>query len=141
VTDLERGEIARRFAAAASWWVATTGPDGPHTVPVWGVVIDDGLVVYGDPGSVRARNLAADPRVVVHLEDASDVLIVHGTARDGGPAGARADVNAAFAAKYAHPDDAEYLPDAAGNAGSRLWVVTPSRAVAWRVVPSAEWET
>lgn len=134
-------EIADRFSDALNWWVATAGPGGPHAVPVWGVVVGERFALYGEPEAVRARNLAVDPRVVLHLESGSDVLIVHGTARDAGPAGGRADVNAAFAAKYARDSDAEYLPDAPSNDGSRLWVVTPTRAMAWRLVASPEWQT
>jgi len=35
---------------------------------VWGVVIEDTLYLYGERRTVKARNLAADPRLVVHLE-------------------------------------------------------------------------
>ena len=75
---------------------------------------------YGAPDSVRSRNLAADPRLVVHLESASDVLILHGTAAMAGPAGADLAVNAAYAAKYTDPTDLEYLPDAPANETSLL---------------------
>ena len=68
-------EIARRFDAARNWWVATTGPGGPHSVPVWGVVVDGTLLFYGEEVAVRSRNLAADPRMVAHLEDGDAPLI------------------------------------------------------------------
>lgn len=134
-------EIARRFTAARNWWVVTAGGGGPHAVPVWGVVLDGSFVLYGEPGSVRARNLAADPRLVLHLESGDDVLVVHGVAHDAGPAGGRDVVNRQFARKYTAHDDAEYLPDAPANAGSRLWSVAPSRAIAWRLAPSPQWTT
>ena len=45
------------------------------------------LYLYSERSTVKARNLAADPRVVVHLESGEDVLIVRGTAEDvGAPA-------------------------------------------------------
>ncbi|MBI1379324.1 MAG: pyridoxamine 5'-phosphate oxidase [Frankiales bacterium] len=124
-------EVAARFAAAANWWVATSGPAGPHAVPVWGVVVDDVLHFYGDPNAVRSQNLAADPRVALHLESGSDVLLVHGEAVALGPAGGVDAVNAAYAAKYAAPDDAQYLPDAPLNDASLLYGVRPERALAW----------
>ena len=133
-------EIAARFDDAANWWVATTGPAGPHAVPVWGVVVADVLTFYGAPDAVRSRNLASDPRLVLHLESASDVLILHGTAAAVGPAGGDAAVNAAYAAKYADPSDLEYLPDAPANETSLLFAVTPLRAVAWRLGSSADWD-
>ncbi len=126
-------EVAARFAAAPSWWVATTGPDGPHAVPVWGVHVVGLLAFYGDPSSVRSRNLAADPRVVVHLESADDVLILHGSARDVGTPQEHPKACAAYAEKYSDPSDLQYLPDAAGMEGTRLWAITPQRAIAWRL--------
>ena len=67
--ELTWDEIAGRFSAARNWWVSTSGPGGPHAVPVWGVVVDDLLFFYGEESAVRTRNLGADPRLVVHLED------------------------------------------------------------------------
>lgn len=50
--------------------LATILPDGsPHTVPVWAGVEDDHVVVFTQPGSRKARNIAADPRVALSLVD------------------------------------------------------------------------
>jgi hypothetical protein len=134
-------EIAARLDAAQSWWAATSGPSGPHSVPVWGVVVGSSPVFYGSPTAVRSRNLAADPRLVLHLESADDVLIVHGTAAVLGPAGGDPAVNAAYAAKYTDPTDLEYLPDAPGNADALRFGVTPLRAFAWRLGTTEDWDT
>lgn len=138
MAELGWDELAQRYGAAQNWWVATSGASGPHAVPVWGVVVDGALHFYGDPTSVRSRNLAADPRVVLHLESGSDVLIVHGSAPAGAPAHEHAGVVAAYAAKYTHPTDLPYLPDADGMADVLLHTVVPSRAVAWRFDGSGE---
>ena len=61
---------------------------------------------------MKARNLAADPRVVVHLESGEDVLIVRGTAKDLGTPAQVPDAVAALSAKYTGEDDRQYLPDA-----------------------------
>ena len=42
------------------------------------------LYLYSERRTVKARNLAADPRLVLHLESAEDVVIVRGTAEDLG---------------------------------------------------------
>jgi hypothetical protein len=132
-------EIESRFQAAPNWWVATTGPAGPHSVPVWGVVVGGVLSFYGAPDAVRSQNLAADPRLVLHLESASDVLLLHGTADVAGAAGGDPAVNAAYAVKYAAPDDLEYLPDAPANERALRYAVEPLRAVAWLLDGSSEW--
>src|SRR5262245_4205724 len=70
-------EVAARLAAERSYWLCTTMPSGaPHAAPVWGVVLSNTLYLYTERRTVKARNLAADPRVLVHLESAEDVLIV-----------------------------------------------------------------
>lgn len=141
MADLHWDEIVERFGAAQNWWVATAGSSGPHTVPVWGVAVEGALHFYGEPSSVRSRNLAADPRVALHLESGSDVLIVHGTAPAGAPARESAAVVAAYAAKYTHPTDLPYLPDAEGMEAVLLHTVAPVRAVAWRFDGSGDSET
>ncbi len=140
MSEMSWDEIAGRFSEAQNWWAATTGPAGPHSVPVWGVVVEGALHFYGDPSAVRSRNLAGDPRLVLHLESASDVLLLHGTAVAAGPASGVPAVNAAYAAKYTDPSDLEYLPDAKLNQASTLYVVTPTRAIAWRLGGSQEWD-
>ena len=53
-------------------------------MPVWVAAVEDGLHVYTSRGTRKARNLAAEPRVVIHLPDPEDVLIVEGSLRDTG---------------------------------------------------------
>ncbi len=64
-----------------NYWVCTTRADGrPHAMPVWGLWLDDAVLFSTDPESVKARNLAARPDVVVHLESGDDVVVVDGRA-------------------------------------------------------------
>jgi hypothetical protein len=90
-------EVAARLAVARSYWLCTTTPSGaPHAAPVWGVVTGGTLYLYSERRIVKARNLAADPRIVVHLESGEDVVIVRGTARDLGTPAQVPDVVAAL---------------------------------------------
>jgi hypothetical protein len=50
--------------------------------PVWGVWLDATLYFDGPPTTRWARNLAANPRLTVHLESGEDVVIVDGLADD-----------------------------------------------------------
>jgi len=96
---LSWAEVAARLAAARTYWLSTTMPGGaPHAAPVWGVVIESTLYLYSERRTRKARNLAADPRLVVHLESGDDVVIVHGTAEDLGHPAHVPDVGAALAA-------------------------------------------
>jgi len=126
-------EVAERLSFARTYWLGTTTVSGaPHAAPVWGVVTGGTLYLYSERGTVKARNLAVDPRVVIHLESGEDVLIVHGAAEDLGlPAGVPS-VLAALSAKYTRPEDRQYLPDA-DPAFDVVYALRPRSALAWRL--------
>lgn len=131
--SLSWSQVAARLGPARDYWICTTTPSGaPHAAPVWGAVTGGTLYLFSERGTVKARNLAADPRVVVHLSDAEDVLIVRGTAEDVGHPSAHAEVIAALAAKYASPADRQYLPDA-DPAFDVLYALRPRSAMTWRL--------
>jgi hypothetical protein len=130
-------EVAGRLAAARSYWVgSTTGSGAPHAAPVWGAVTGETLYLYTERGTVKARNLAADPRVVIHLESAEDVLIVRGVVEDVGHPAAVPAVVAALAAKYTRPQDQPYLPDHDPDFDV-VYAVRPRSAMAWRLADYA----
>jgi PPOX class probable F420-dependent enzyme len=73
--------VESRLAAARNYWIGTTRSDGrPHAIPVWGLWLDDAIWFSTDPKSLKGRNLARRPEVVVHLESGDDVVIVEGRA-------------------------------------------------------------
>jgi len=94
------------------------------------VVVGPTLHLYSERRTAKARNIAADPRVVVHLESADDVLIVRGTAEDLGTPADVPEVVAALAAKYTHPADRPYLPDADPDFDV-VYAIRPHTAMAW----------
>jgi PPOX class probable F420-dependent enzyme len=70
-----------RLVAARNYWVCTTRPDGrPHAMPVWGVWHEGAFYFSSSPDSRKARNLAANPAVTVHLESGDEVVVVEGVA-------------------------------------------------------------
>lgn len=131
-------DVASRLAPWRSYWLGTTTPSGaPHAAPVWGAVLDDVFCIFSERGTVKARNIAADPRVIVHLESGEEVLIVRGVADDiGGPADLPR-VLAAFAAKYTGEDDRPYLPGV-DPAVDVIYAIRPRSAMMWRL---ADYET
>ena len=54
--------------------LVTLMPDGaPHVTPMWIDVSDDGhLLINTAEGRTKVRNMAADPRVALSVEDADD---------------------------------------------------------------------
>ncbi len=68
--------------AAANVWMATVRPDGrPHLVPIWFVVDSGRWYICTAPDSVKARNLQANPKIALALEDGSNPYMVEGEAR------------------------------------------------------------
>jgi PPOX class probable F420-dependent enzyme len=86
-------DVRALFEAPNYAHLATVLPGGgPHTVPVWAGIEDGKIAFLTSPGSRKACNLAADPRVAISVTDRSNpyvMALVRGrvTARlDGSPA-------------------------------------------------------
>lgn len=71
----------QRLTKARNYWICTARPDGrPHSIPVWGFWID-GAVYFGTARTSRkARNLAHNSAVSIHLDSGDDVVILEGKA-------------------------------------------------------------
>lgn len=88
--------------------------------------------LYSERRTGKARNLAADPRMVVHLESGEDVVIVRGTAADLGTPAQVPKVVVALSAKYTGRDDCQYLPDA--DPGFEVvYAISSQSAMMWRL--------
>jgi PPOX class probable F420-dependent enzyme len=126
-TDASGGELLpwswaeEQLTQARNYWICTTRRDGrPHAVPVWGIWFD-GAVWFGtSPDSLKARNLARDPRLVVHLESGDDVVILEGRVELSRDADALKRYAEAYEQKYSH------RPSEAG-----AYVLRPSVAQTW----------
>ena len=110
----------------------TSHAAAPHAAPVWGVVTEGTLYFYSQRNTVKARNLAADPRAVVHLESGEDVLIVGGRLDDLGTPAEAPCVVAALAAKYTRPEDQQYLPSNNPDFDV-VYALRPQSVMAWRL--------
>ena len=117
-----------RLAAARSYWVASTRPDGrPHVMPVWGIWLDDAFHFGTGQTSRKGRNIAANPRVAVHLESGDEVVILEGSLLPMNLADRDLVVHftAAYAAKYG-------VTPEPNNPGDIYYTLSPRVALAWR---------
>lgn len=116
--------LSTGLARSRNYWIATSDPSGaPHTTPIWGVWLDDGFHFGLDPGSRKARNLASNPRAVVHLESGDDVVILECTVSSTTSREARARILSEYRVKYDLPDDFSFDP---------ILTATPTKAFSWR---------
>ncbi len=99
-----------RLATEPVAWLTTVTPDGqPQTVPVWFLWTDGTILVYGDNRAQRNRNIAANPKVSFHFNDAdgSEVVFVEGEASVD-PSVGPIEQHTAYIAKYADRIAASY---------------------------------
>ena len=70
-----------RLADAECSWLSTVRKDGrPHVIPMWHVEAGNRFYLSAREDSVKVRNVARNPHVVLSLPDPDDVAIVEGWA-------------------------------------------------------------
>jgi PPOX class probable F420-dependent enzyme len=115
-----------RLAQARNYWISTTRPDGrPHAMPVWGVWLDDAFYFSSAPSSRKAKNLAANPAIVVHLESGDEVVVLEGRAEHVTDEDILRRLSEDYSRKYEF--DVTFT-----RQGRGLVIVRPEIAYAWR---------
>ena len=115
-----------RLKNSRNYWICTTRSDGrPHSIPVWGFWMDGALYFGTARSSRKARNLAHNPAVSIHLESGDDVIILEGTVAevDAADKPAFKKIDSASRAKYQMP--LMVTPETV------LYSVRPRRVLAW----------
>jgi len=84
-------------------WLTTVTPEGqPQTFPIWFLWEDGEALIYSDRRAKRNVNIAANPRVSLHLNSndrGNDVVVIEGEARID-PDAPTPTANAVYRAKY-----------------------------------------
>jgi PPOX class probable F420-dependent enzyme len=65
-------DVRELFAARNYAHLATSGPQGPTSVPIWIDVEGDRLVFFTQSSSRKALNIERDPRVALSIVDRDD---------------------------------------------------------------------
>lgn len=118
--------VLQRLTEAKHYWLVTTRPDGrPHVTALDGLWLEGRWYFGGVPTTRWQRNLRADPRAVIHLEDATSAVVVEGTCAVEQPDEAFANrLAAASKDKYGYgPAPSVYLDG--------VWALRPEVARAW----------
>ena len=115
-------QVEERLAASKHYWFATTSPGGkPHVNAIWGVWVDHTLYSGGGPDVRWAKNLKADPRIVVHLEDGEKAVIVEGRAE----LTSAEDDDEVLAVKAAYKEKYDF------DHPAPFWRISPELAFSW----------
>jgi PPOX class probable F420-dependent enzyme len=129
----ERGAraLARLATERVAWLTTVTATGQPQTMPIWFLWADGELLVYSDRRARRNANVAASPRVSVHLDDRPGDygVAIEGEARIDPDAPGVPD-NPAYLEKYGSWIDASYGgPVVFSGTYSVPIRITPTRAV------------
>ncbi|MBZ0297740.1 MAG: pyridoxamine 5'-phosphate oxidase family protein [Anaerolineae bacterium] len=122
--------VLERVASPQNYWVSTVTPDGhPHSIPVWGVWVDEIFYHGGGAHTRRGKNLAHNPYMVMHLESGSEVVIIEGeseilTEENIDP-------------ELAERIDAHYQQKYHMKHGLPVWRLIPHKAFAWQEYPTS----
>ena len=116
-------------------WLTTVRADGQaQATPVWFLWDGETFLLYSQPGAQKVRNLAANPKVALHLDDdgsGGDVVTVEGTATVE-PDTPRADRVDGYLAKYQAAIEAlGYEPGPFARTYSTAIRVRPTRVRVW----------
>jgi len=66
-------DVRSLFDGANFAHLSTLMPDGsPHSVAIWAGLEGDNVVFFTQDGSLKARNMAKDPRVAISITDHED---------------------------------------------------------------------
>ena len=119
-----------RLTGNRNYWIVTASADGrPHALPAWGVwdADSDRFCFSCGPRSRKARNLAANPKVVVAIDDTVECVSVEGRGAEV--------VDDANQTRWIDPYLAKYSPIAPDLSAdflraNLLFEVTPERTFA-----------
>ena len=93
--------VREQLKQARNYWISSTRPDGrPHAAPVWGVWLDETFFFGTGARSQKARNIAVNPWMVVHLESGDEAVILEGSVERVMESGMFARLDQAYSAKY-----------------------------------------
>jgi hypothetical protein len=97
--------VDEQMNKSRNYWVCSASADGtPHAAPVWGIWVDGTLYFSSSRTSRKGRNLAKNPKVVVHLESGDDTVIFEGVVEEVTDSALSARISAPYAKKYEMPD-------------------------------------
>ena len=120
-------EVAlEQLAAARNYWLVSASRSGvPHSMPVWGVWLENQFLFSTSMSTRKARNVSENPRVVVHLESGAQLVVVEGVVSVVSNEDRIADFLAVYNPKYSWKFSAEEF------ASGGLFEVHPRKAFAW----------
>ena len=131
LTDPKHTRADEKLRHEIALWLTTVSPDGqPQSTPIWFEWDGSTILFYSQPNMPKLRNIAANPKVALHLvgdPDAEDVITIEGVAAVD-PGAPPADARPVYLEKYHSAIDGYGWTPASMAADYSIAVrVTPTR--------------
>jgi len=114
--------VEERMVAAHNYWVCTSGPQGPHAAPVWGLWFGGAFYFSTGERSRKGRNLTANPQISAHLESGDEVVILEGVVTEVKDKSVLHSLDEAYQTKYEMPMQGP----------GRIYKLIAAKVFAWR---------
>lgn len=94
--------VARKLNSCRTFWLTTihASHGGPHTMPLWGVWLDDAFFFSTGRKSRKGQNLAVNRACTITNDDGAEAVIIEGQAAEITDASALDRIAAAYKKKY-----------------------------------------
>jgi hypothetical protein len=125
--------VLEHLQVADDYWLVTAGPAGLAPRPVWGLWIENRLMLSVG-STVHLRNIESSDQVVVHLGDTHEVVIVEGR----GLVESDEEVLARMVEPYNQKYDWDWQP---GQPFGAIITVVPEVVLAWTAAPTEDAQT
>ena len=122
--------VVERLTESKHYWLSSVRPNGrPHTIPRWGVFLDNKFYYDGSPETRHARNLEQNPHVTLNLEDGRQAIFLEGISEPAGKPSA--ELGKRLSEAYKKYKEYEYAPEPNSWDEGGLYVFTPRQCIAW----------
>lgn len=126
---LDWARLNKAMQSARNYWIITVRPNNlPHATPVWGLWVDEVFYFSCGKNSQKARNIAVNPNVIVHLESGDEVVILEGTLKIVTDTG----IFPRLSEEYKHKYDFDPFGENAGKPNDPFYALNVRKAYAWR---------
>lgn len=121
------GHAKDKLVREKVYWISTASPQGrPHAAPVWGIWKENRFYFETAPNSAKGRNLSNNQRLVVHVQDGMDTVILEGSAQREKRAERLSQLKKDYVRKY------QYTPDWSNELDQIVFRVVPRIVHAWK---------
>ena len=122
--------VVERLTESKHYWLCSVRPNGrPHTIPRWGVFLDNKFYYDGSPETRHARNLEKNPHVTLNLEDGRQAIFLEGISEPAGKPSA--ELGKRLSEAYKKYKEYGYAPEPNSWDEGGLYVFTPRQCIAW----------